>query len=463
MKTNRMSRAGVLGLAVVATLAASWLLPPMVHQYRRLCPVRPDGVAEADAYANFARRYGVSCSVCHNSWPQLTDVGYKFRTSGYRMPDELGNDAKWTNWGDNMSLRTAETYSGTTAKGKTPANNGFSNSGLEMYPWEGAVGKYAATNTEVDFAAGNTAATKGTIGGVSMSTLNLDAAFPINADSWATVRAGLISAFQGYGAADRGVGNLSPTFKPTPAQLQVGANGKIAKTGFTYPGFGSTGEGVELAYNWKGTHVSAQVTNGYNSFNGSATQGEDNHLKDFSFYINQMILGENAIAAHFYTGKAGYNTDASIAANGISGAETASAPYSSAWVDNYWRAVVYGTIHLLPKDKLDVLLGGCDGSDQVYDLQSKDPSNRFHSMGWFATLQSVNEIKGQQLTSALSYGTNRASTATAGNRVSDVTLAFAVPVENNKFSVDFQTRRTQQVGARDSIGNTADVQWQFMY
>ena len=77
MKTNRMSRAGVLGLAVVATLAASWLLPPMVHQYRRLCPVRPDGVAEADAYANFARRYGVNntADYRHYRWLFTIDSG----------------------------------------------------------------------------------------------------------------------------------------------------------------------------------------------------------------------------------------------------------------------------------------------------------------------------------------------------------------------------------------------------
>ena len=32
----------------------------------------------------FARRYGVSCSTCHTSWPALNATGYAFKLSGYR-------------------------------------------------------------------------------------------------------------------------------------------------------------------------------------------------------------------------------------------------------------------------------------------------------------------------------------------------------------------------------------------
>ena len=468
MKSDRIVRAGVLALAVVGLLAVSWVLPPAVHRARRLCPVRPDGVSEAGAYANFARRYGVSCSVCHSSVPQLNETGYRFRTAGYRMPDEIGNDAKWSNWGDNASIRTQENYNVTSTKGNaasTPETNGFSNGGLEMYPLEGAFGKYVAANDEVDVSAGKTPTTnanpditaKGTAGQVSMSNLNMLATFPITADSFVTTRVGLISAFQGYGASDRGVGLVSPTFKPTPSQIQPGGTKSL-----TFNGFASSGEGLELAYNWKGTHVSAQLVNGYNSFNGSTTQGEDNHLKDFGIFVNQMI-GENAIAAYFYNGSSGYGSNAATTVNGIGGAESASSPFTANWYDNYMRGILYGTIKVLPQDKLDVLVGVCDGYDHTFDLRTNSSSDQFHSMGGFVTLQTMQQIMEHQLTTALSYGTDRASTSTAGNRVSDVTLSFAVPIENNKFGFDLQTQRTQAVGTRDTTADIAEVQWQFMY
>jgi hypothetical protein len=472
MKMKRLNRAGVLGLAVTGLLASAWVLPPVVHRVRRMCPVRPDGVREAAAYANFARRYGVGCEVCHTSVPQLNETGYKFRVAGYRMPDEIGSEAKWGNWGDNMSLRLQENYNVAATKGSTsstPETNGFVNGGLELYPLEGAFGKYMAANGEVDFAAGKTPTTvvnntaansynlgKGNAGQVSMTNMNMIATLPINADSFVTARTGLISAFQGYGASDRGVGLISPTFKPTPSQVQPGGT-----KSFTYPGFGSSGEGLELAYNWKGTHVSAQVVNGYNSNTGSTYQGEDNHLKDFGVFANQMI-GENAIAAYFYNGSSGYSSNAATIVNGIGGAAGGS-PFTANWYDNYMRGIVYGTLKLLPQDKLDLLLGGCDGYDHTFDKTANNATDTFHSMGWFATLQTVQKVMDLPLTTALSYGTNRASTATAGNRVSDVTLSFAMPIENNKFAFDVQTQRQQQVGTRDTIADLAEFQWQFMY
>jgi hypothetical protein len=470
MKTDRIRRAGVLALAVVGLFAVSWVLPPAVHKARRLCPVRPDGVPETQAYASFARRYGVDCSVCHISYPQLSEVGAKFRMAGYRMPDEIGNEAKWTNWGDNTSVKLVETYkvaASVTGTGAAPATNGFVNSGVQWYPLEGAFGKYMAANDEVDFNAGssptkniNTSNTSvaGTPGSMSVSNAHVVATLPINADSFVTVRAGLMNAFNGYGASDsRGVGAVSPTFKPTPSQLQPGA----AKS-FTYSGFAAGGEGVEVGFNWKDTHVSAQITNGYNSYNNTATQGEDNRYKDFSVFVNQFI-GENAIAAHFYNGTAGYGNNTGTLNNGTAGAEAAGAPYSANWYDNYVRGIIYGTMKFLPSDKLNLLVGFCDGVDHTYDLHTNNAGDQFHSMGWFATAQSIQHVLNQQLTTALSYGTNRASTSTAGNRVSDVTLSFAVPVQNNKFDFSMQSRRSQQLNSPDTIANVAQAQWEYMF
>jgi hypothetical protein len=44
----------------------------------------------AAAVPAFARKYGVRCTVCHEAWPVLNDVGRAFRDNGYRM--NLGKD-----------------------------------------------------------------------------------------------------------------------------------------------------------------------------------------------------------------------------------------------------------------------------------------------------------------------------------------------------------------------------------
>jgi hypothetical protein len=175
------------------------------------------------------------------------------------------------------------------------------------------------------------------------------------------------------------------------------------------------------------------------------------------------MIGESAIAASFYNGTAGYNTNAATLTNGIGGAGGGAPFTGTPWYDNYMRGIVYATIKALPSDKLDLLLGCADGVDHSYDLRTHNAGDQFHSMGEFATLQSMNQVMGHQLTTALSYGTNRASTSTGGNRVSDMTLSFAVPIPNNKFDFSVQSRRTQAVGTRDIIADIAQVQWELMY
>jgi hypothetical protein len=50
--------------------------------------------APAGAVPAFARRYGVSCSACHTSWPALNSTGMAFKLSGYRRLN--GQDLKPT-------------------------------------------------------------------------------------------------------------------------------------------------------------------------------------------------------------------------------------------------------------------------------------------------------------------------------------------------------------------------------
>jgi hypothetical protein len=42
----------------------------------------------ANALPAFARKYGLRCSACHESWPQLNNFGLKFRDNGYQLMND---------------------------------------------------------------------------------------------------------------------------------------------------------------------------------------------------------------------------------------------------------------------------------------------------------------------------------------------------------------------------------------
>jgi hypothetical protein len=71
------------GALVAAALAAVWVLPPAVARLKHLCPVRPDGVAQAEALPAFARKYKMSCSQCHSGFPVLNAYGRQFKMNGF--------------------------------------------------------------------------------------------------------------------------------------------------------------------------------------------------------------------------------------------------------------------------------------------------------------------------------------------------------------------------------------------
>ena len=48
------------------------------------------GVSSADAMPMFARKLNVPCGNCHTTIPRLSELGYRFREAGFRMPDDIG-------------------------------------------------------------------------------------------------------------------------------------------------------------------------------------------------------------------------------------------------------------------------------------------------------------------------------------------------------------------------------------
>jgi hypothetical protein len=66
---------------------------------------------ESQALPSWARKYGVSCVVCHTPGaPRLNVTGHQFRKLGYRMPEEVGGDPKYKEIGEYLSMRGRARY-----------------------------------------------------------------------------------------------------------------------------------------------------------------------------------------------------------------------------------------------------------------------------------------------------------------------------------------------------------------
>ena len=104
----------------------------------------------ANALPAFARKYGLRCSACHESWPALNNFGLKFRDNGYQLMND--RDAPiWQNpgywpvtfritpiWHRVSSLNQVDTYDSTTGaiNGSTAQrinSTGFDLSGLDFH------------------------------------------------------------------------------------------------------------------------------------------------------------------------------------------------------------------------------------------------------------------------------------------------------------------------------------------
>jgi hypothetical protein len=98
----------------------------------------------------FARKYGLRCSACHESWPALNNFGLKFRDNGYQLMNDRDSPI-WQNpgywpvtfritpiWHRLSSLNQVDTYTpgnagptGSTAGRIT--SSGFDLSGLDFH------------------------------------------------------------------------------------------------------------------------------------------------------------------------------------------------------------------------------------------------------------------------------------------------------------------------------------------
>ncbi|MBI4354521.1 MAG: hypothetical protein HY595_04725 [Candidatus Omnitrophica bacterium] len=69
------------------------------------------GAGDAWAIPAWARKYGVSCNVCHRpNVPRLNDYGHRFRKLGYRVPEEVGEAPEYKEIGNFLSMRGRMRY-----------------------------------------------------------------------------------------------------------------------------------------------------------------------------------------------------------------------------------------------------------------------------------------------------------------------------------------------------------------
>lgn len=417
-------------LAVLGVLVTLWLLPPVIHKGLRLCPVRPDGLSQAEAMPNWARKYGVNCSMCHTTVPRLTRAGYLFRRAGFRMPDEYGQEAKFNGLRDVYAARVREEFRGTRVTGGTSPSNlttAFAFHELTFYPISGAFGQWWGTETELTFSPSEA---------VEVENAYLRATYP-HQDWLFTARAGIFHPFEGYGASDRPVSNIRPLFQTTPAK--DGSFDTLVKL------WGQDQEGAEVGATWKDTTLTLAVLNGFSPAKGAANEGNDKKRYDYLLFFNQFLGDRAGLSAEYLNGNTGFKFD------GTAGNE---------WINNYWRTAVYGN-YLVWGEKLNVLAGFGTGKDHFPVLGTADVSGTFSHNGWFTEFESKLH---EHFTGAVRYDTFRPSRSGADNRLSAVTVTGVIPFEHIKFLMDYQRKTTEKAQpTANQINHTVRLEWMAIF
>src|SRR5271167_2622989 len=77
MSTSTRSRIGRY------SSSTSFLIAALVLAFVVLSASQP-----ANALPAFARKYGLRCSACHESWPMLNYFGQKFKDNGYQLMND---------------------------------------------------------------------------------------------------------------------------------------------------------------------------------------------------------------------------------------------------------------------------------------------------------------------------------------------------------------------------------------
>lgn len=97
--------------------------------------------AKTGSIPAWARKYNMNCSGCHYPVaPRLNATGVRFRWAGYRMPEEIGEEAKVEQVSNYVAVRGRFGYVYDKAKGEPADQNNFALDDVSLF-YGGAFGK----------------------------------------------------------------------------------------------------------------------------------------------------------------------------------------------------------------------------------------------------------------------------------------------------------------------------------
>lgn len=316
----------------------------------------------ADALPQFARKYKMDCSGCHDAlaFPRLNDVGYKFRRAGFRMPENIGEDELADYTLDNYFSATIQADNTTTLlreNGSSDASNTFAGD-LSLYPLTGSFAKYFASQTEV-----------AVVPGEGVEVENAYGRFVYGGqEMWLSARAGIVHPLEGLGASDRSLGPSRPLILQAPAN-------KNQDTLLTVPE--PSRIGVDVGLQWQNTSLSVEAFNRarIESEGGELVANgvlpDDRSAKDFMVVFNQILGTRSGASAYWLHGNVGLPVDQEMFEAG-----TSDASFNNRY-DRFAAFVSGGSSTLLG------LAGAQLGFDQARD-EDTGVKSRFSSFGAFA-------------------------------------------------------------------------------
>jgi hypothetical protein len=282
----------------------------------------------------FARKYQMECTMCHEPVPRLNEYGYKFRAAGFRRPEEIGKGEASSDYSDYIAARvmfaatdksTAGSDNNTSVDQSGQTNIGFQSASI--YPLCGAFGAHISAWSEFGYTPG---AGNGTI---NIGNAWMRFTYGDTASFW-SVRVGVFSFIEGYGASDAGIGVSSNLIK-SAGQTWIGP--KLASSLYT-PGTGEAG--IEVGWNLDRLSLHVGVGNGGYVNNGAfqaAIGGNANkpanspsyNAKDLMFFGNYMLDEHGGdVGAYYFMGSLDFTNPL------VAGA-------AAMFPDNYMRYGVY--------------------------------------------------------------------------------------------------------------------------
>lgn len=385
---------------------------------------------------NFARKYSMSCSGCHNPVPRLNEFGFKFRAAGFRMPDEIGKGDTSSNIGDYIAARTQARYDLSRSEapsGTSTDKNQLTFHEFTFYPLTGAFAQNFSSLVELSFLPDEPAEIEN--GYVRYNTGKEEEFF--------SARFGIMHPFEGYGASDRPLGLARPLF-------QTNAANSNQSTVFTAWGFDEVG--LELGYTINRTSLRATVFNGLLS-NGEPAQGGDlskpvgspsSNSKDIQLFATQMLTDNGGgLSGYFYAGWLDLPT-------GVPGAGT--------FQNTFQRYAVYGSY---PVEKALFLGGYQYGKDKSFDRPLNRVGADFNSSGVFAE---GDYNVAEQLWLGLRYDWFDPATNVNDNRIQAITAIGNYSFDNGlQFIGEYQRKDSRKGAAGSQKDDAFQIRMIFIY